>query len=101
MRVIELIRLIARTRTEGAGGWKRACDYIAREVILQQPSHVTSHLEEHYRAMCERADVNARVFARQKRKKDERCKIAGCDQAAAQTSHFCEEHRHTVGKSTA
>ena len=106
MRVVEFIRLVARSRSETEGrsstGWKRACDYIAREVILEQPSHVTCHLEELYRAICERADSNARVFTKKKRKRNEHiCKVAGCDQAAAQTSHFCDEHRHTVEEPTA
>ena len=103
MKIIEFLRLVARARSEKASHseWKNACDYIARDMILQQPNH--THLENIYRLTCKRADQDARVFVKAKRKKDEHsiCKIAGCDQTAAQTSHFCEEHRHTVGKPTA
>lgn len=76
MRVIEFIHLIARTRSENRGsaskgGWCSACDYIAREVILQQPNPVRSHLENAYRSLCERADSDAKVFVRKKKKEEE------------------------------
>ena len=71
MKVIEFICLVARSRSEDRQGneWKNACDYIARELILQQPESMRRHLEDTYRGMCERADGNAQVFIRKTREK--------------------------------
>ena len=70
MKVIEFIHLVARTRSEDRQGneWKNACDYIAHELILQQPDPVHRHLEDTYRGMCEHADSNAHVFVKKARK---------------------------------
>ena len=73
MKVIEFIDLVARSRSEDRQGneWKNACDYITRELILQQPDSVRRHLEDTYRGICERADGNAHIFVRKTRKKED------------------------------
>lgn len=105
MKIVEILRLLARTRSEYEGasriGWKNACDYIARELILQQSKPDRHSLETLYLDACKCADSNAKVFVRKERKRHSICRVVGCDQMAAQTSHFCEEHRHTVRDPTA
>ncbi len=71
MKVIEFIHLVARSRSEDRQGneWKSACDYIAHELILQQPEPVHRRLEDTYRGMCKHADGNAQIFVRKTREK--------------------------------